>query len=52
MNIEQKRAAVKGAYSGINRPKSSSDKWSAKVDKMSDAQVTAIYLRLKNQGKL
>ena len=29
-----------------------SDKWKTKVDKMSDAQVTAIYLRLKAEGKL
>jgi len=26
--------------------------WSEKVDKMSDKQVTAIYLRLKSKGKL
>jgi hypothetical protein len=26
--------------------------WSEKVDKMSDSQVKAIYLRLKAQGKL
>lgn len=29
-----------------------SDSWKAKVDKMSDAQVTAIYIRLKAEGKL
>lgn len=26
--------------------------WAEKVDKMSDAQVTAIYIRMKNSGKL
>jgi hypothetical protein len=26
--------------------------WAEKVDKMSDNQVLAIYLRMKNQGKL
>lgn len=26
--------------------------WAEKVDKMSDSQVLAIYLRLQNQGKL
>lgn len=29
-----------------------SDKWKTKVDKMSDAQVMAIYLRLKAERKL
>lgn len=27
-------------------------KWAERVDKMSDAQVTAIYLRLQREGKL
>lgn len=26
--------------------------WTQKVDKMNDAQVTAIFLRLKSQGKI
>ena len=39
-NVEE----LKKAYSG--------EKWTAKVDKMSDSQVTAIYIRLKAQGKL
>lgn len=39
-----KREKVKGAYSG--------DRWLDKVKKMSDVQVTAIYLRLKAQKKL
>ena len=29
-----------------------SDTWKSKVDKMSDAQITAIYIRLKSEGKL
>lgn len=29
-----------------------SDEWKFKVDKMSESQVTAIYLRLKSEGKL
>lgn len=29
-----------------------SSEWDKKVDKMSDAQVTAIYLRLSSEGKL
>jgi hypothetical protein len=44
MNTNQKREAVKGAYSG--------DKWKQKVDNMSDDQITAIYIRLKAQGKV
>jgi hypothetical protein len=44
MNINHKREALKGAYSG--------DKWAKKVDGMSDSQVTAMYLRLKGQGKV
>lgn len=38
------REAVKAAYP--------SDSWKEKVDKMSPAQVTAIYLRLRAEGKL
>jgi hypothetical protein len=29
-----------------------SPEWSSKVDKMSDSQAIAIYIRLKAQGKL
>lgn len=39
-----KREALKGAYPG--------PKWQAKVAKMSESQVTAIYLNLKQQGKV
>jgi hypothetical protein len=41
---QHEREAVKAAYP--------SDSWKEKVDKMSPAQITAIYLRLKAQGKL
>lgn len=44
MNVDEKRKAVMGAYAG--------KKWKDKVDKMSDDQVTAIYIRLKGQGKV
>lgn len=29
-----------------------SKKWATKVDKMSDSQVVAVYMRLRAQGKL
>lgn len=29
-----------------------SKKWAERVDKMSEAQVAAVYLRLKRQGKV
>ncbi len=41
---QQDREKLKQAYRG--------KKWAAKVDKMSDAQVAAILLSLKQQGKL
>lgn len=44
VTVEQQRQALLGAYSG--------PKWQQKVKKMSDSQVTAIYLRLKQQNKL
>lgn len=44
MNIEQKRVVLKNAYSGT--------KWSDKVDNLSDEAVTAIYIRLKGQGRV
>lgn len=40
----KEREAVKAAYP--------SRKWETKVDHMSDDQVTAVYLRLKLQGKV
>jgi hypothetical protein len=43
MSTEQKRAALKQLYPSKN--------WAAKVDKMSDAQVIAVYLRPKKTKK-
>lgn len=43
-DTDKKREALKSAYSG--------KKWAAKVNKMSEAQVIATYLRLKGQGKV
>ncbi len=44
VTVEQQRQALLGAYSG--------PKWQKKVKKMSDAQVIAIYRRLKQQHKV
>lgn len=44
MSPEQKRAAIKRVYSSPN--------WEDKVDKMSDAQVHNIYIRMLNKGEL
>jgi len=41
----QKREELKKAYP-------TSDSWHAKVDSMSPAQVTAIYIRFRSEGKL
>lgn len=43
--INKQREALKSAYPG-------SAKWSKKVNLMPPAQVTAVYLRLKNQNKI
>jgi len=43
--ISQQRELLKKAY-----PHSKT--WSSKVNKMPEDQVTAIYLRLKGQGKI
>jgi hypothetical protein len=43
-DIEQKREELKKLYPSYS--------WQYKVDKMSPAQVTAIYLRFKSEGKL
>lgn len=45
MSVHMEREQLKKAY-----PNSKS--WAEKVDKMSPSQVTAIYIRLKSQGKL
>ena len=39
-----KREELKKVYPG--------QKWAEKVKNMTDAQVTAVYLRLKSQGKV
>lgn len=46
MKVEKKREALKGAYPNAGQ------KWHEKIDNMTDDQVTAMYLRLKNQGKV
>lgn len=43
-DFEIKRAAVISAYEG--------DKWRKRVFQMSERQLTAVYLRLKSQGKI
>jgi hypothetical protein len=43
--ISQKRELIKRAYSP-------SITWPAKVDKMTDSQVIAIFFKLKKQGKI
>lgn len=44
MAKEKERRALLDVYSG--------DRWRRKVTDMSDEQVVAIYLRLKQQGKI
>lgn len=44
MSITKMREALKKVYS--------SDKWVQRVNHMSETQVEAIYLRLKQQNKL
>lgn len=44
MTDDKTRNMLRAAYK--------SQTWKDKVDKMSDAQVVAIYLRFKAQGKL
>lgn len=41
----RERELVKGAYPH-------SPTWKSKVDRMSDRQVTAIFLRFKREGKI
>jgi len=40
----KKREAIRKVYSSMS--------WSDKVDKMSESQVTAIYLKFKAEGRL
>lgn len=44
MNTKSMRATLKTVYSG--------KLWAAKVDKMSDEQVVAVYIRLQQQNKV
>lgn len=44
-DIPMKMQAIKQAYSG-------SPTWSAKVDKMSDNQIVAVYLRFQRENKI
>ena len=44
MTIVQQQEAIKGAYPG--------PRWTQRVKGMSEAQITAVYLRLKRQGKI
>lgn len=44
MGHDKERTAVKQAYP--------SPKWAKRVDKMTDAQLIAVYMRLKLQGKI
>lgn len=46
----KEREAVKGAYRRADGTIPPS--WLAKVSKMEDSQVTAVYLRLKSQNKI
>lgn len=43
-DILRKKEAVKAAYPG--------PKWSEKVDKMSEGQIIAVFMRLKKQNKI
>lgn len=42
---QRRRQEVKDAYSG-------STTWAERVDKMSPKQLTAIYLKLKSEGRV
>lgn len=44
MDVQQQRAAIANAYPGPS--------WAKKVQTMSDAQVTAVYLRFVANGKI
>lgn len=46
----QQRRAILDAYPPVSDVKKSA--WVKKVNEMSDAQVHAIYIRLKGQGKI
>jgi hypothetical protein len=44
MATKAERQALVAAYSG--------DAWKKRVDNMTDSQVLAVYMRLKQQGKV
>lgn len=46
MKIDKKREALKKAYPG------SGEEWAKRIDEMSDADISAMYLRLKDQGRV
>jgi predicted secreted protein len=46
----KEREALKQAYTGLEGKPTSS--WLAKVANMGDRQVIAVYMRLKNTGKI
>lgn len=46
----KEREAIKAAYK--RRDGTIPPSWLAKVSKMEDSQVTAVYLRLKSQNKV
>lgn len=49
-NSAEERRAILSAYPPVSEKNKSP--WVEKVSKMSDAQVHAIYIRLKKQGKI
>lgn len=49
-STEQERQAILAAYPPVSDKRKSP--WVKKVNEMSDAQVHAIYIRLKGQGKI
>ena len=49
-NSNEERRAILEAYPPVSDKKKSP--WVDKVNKMSDSQVHAIYIRLKLQGKI
>lgn len=42
--LKKKRKRLKELYSDV--------RWAEKIDNMSNSEVEALYLRLKNQGKV
>lgn len=50
MTTEQERSAILAAHPPVSDKRKSP--WVDKVKKMPDAQVHAIYIRLKDQGKI